>query len=52
MLRVGEQYQDSAVELGCLAVGLLQGAADSAEMGLVGAAPGNGLFPVASAVGV
>ncbi len=48
---VGEQRQDSAVEVGCSAIRLVQGAVDSAEMVLVGAAPGDGLFPVAGRVG-
>jgi len=49
-LRVGEQRQDSAVEVGGFAVGLVQGAVDSAEVCLVGAAPGDGPFPVANCV--
>ncbi len=47
---VGEQRKDSAVEVGCSAVGFVQGSVDSAEMVLVGAAPCDGLFPVASRV--
>jgi len=47
---VGQQCQDSAVEVGCSAVRLVQGAVDSADMVLVGAAPGDGLFPVVSLV--
>ncbi len=48
---VGQQCQDSAVEVGCSAVRLVQGAVDSAEVFLVGAAAGDGLFPVVSGVG-
>ena len=50
-LCVGEQRQDSAVEVGGLPVRLVQGAVDSAEMCLVGAAPCDGLFPVTDRVG-
>ena len=45
-LCAGEQRQDSAVEVGGLAVHLVQGAVGTAEMVLVGAAPCDGLFPV------
>jgi len=47
---VGEQCQDSAVEFGGFAVRLVQGAVDSAEVCLVGAAAFDGLFPVANRV--
>jgi hypothetical protein len=49
--RVGEQRQDSAVKVGCSAVRLVQGAVDSAEVCLVGAASCDGLFPVDNRVG-